>query len=282
MGGLAAARTGVLAALVVLALTLIGCTGFRSRCMSRFGRRALVPSLAAGAARSKTSAAAGAATAVGVEAKVGRGGRKGSKVSAEEVGEGDAATTTLSEFDAAPASSKKKKVLKDIVVVRERELVVLEPTAKELELRRKAKIAVESDAEGRKRAAVLFAFSQDDAQAMDRFIDKKDKLWKDMTEKLANDRKEHLEALEYGKLSAKGKRDYLARAESEEDDDEDDEDAGQSASLSLSPLSLSPSLSSSPLLSSFSLPPLSSLISLSPSLSSSLLRFCRSSFSPTH
>jgi len=112
-------------------------------------------------------------------------------------------------------------------VVKERSAEVVELTSAEEGRREFAKKFVESDKDLQKRAKVLFAFSKKDAELFASFRDKKQLETQRLVDKLVQERKDELEAIDFGRLSIKGKRDYLARAEEDEDDAEDSENADE-------------------------------------------------------
>jgi len=73
-------------------------------------------------------------------------------------------------------------------------------------------------------AAALFSFARDDALQMERMKQKKQAEWNEIVNKLVQGRDEQDQATQFGQLTSRGKKEFLAKAELEEDDEEEEDD----------------------------------------------------------
>jgi len=104
-----------------------------------------------------------------------------------------------------------------------------ELTPEQRERRQRAIEFVDANPAGKDRAAVLFSYADEEAKMMQGLKDKKQVAWNEMLAKMQRERFERQQALQFDRLSSRGKKEYLQRAEraegEAEDDAEDDDDS---------------------------------------------------------
>jgi hypothetical protein len=104
-----------------------------------------------------------------------------------------------------------------------------ELTPEQWERRQRAIEFVDANPAGKDRAAVLFSYADEEARMMQGLKDKKQMAWNEMVSKMQRERFERQQALQFDRLSSRGKKEYLQRAEraegEAEDDDEDTDDS---------------------------------------------------------
>jgi hypothetical protein len=89
-------------------------------------------------------------------------------------------------------------------------------------IQKKAKAMVDNTS--LEHAASLFSFARDDALQMEVLKQKKQTEWNEMVNKLVQGRDDENQATQFGQLTSRGKKEFLAKAEQEEEDEEEEDD----------------------------------------------------------
>ena len=126
---------------------------------------------------------------------------------------------------------KKETKQKDIVVVNELPVIIAELSPVELKRQSLAMSLVNANKDGLERTNVLFTYAKENTQHMEALMEKKQARWNEGLAKMRAAQYEAEQALVFDKLSNRGKKDYLAKAEDDEEGDEefaadDDDDEG--------------------------------------------------------
>ena len=130
--------------------------------------------------------------------------------------------------------AKKETKQKDIVVVNELPVIIAELSPVELKRQNLAISLVNANKEGLERTNVLFTYAKENNQHMDALIEKKQARWNEGLAKMRAAQHEAEQAQVFDKLSSRGKKDYLAKAEDDEEGYEefvDDDDDGDGVGL---------------------------------------------------